>query len=361
MTMSERHMNDGQRSELLASILGQNDSSAVFPWQFALLTAMCTGDIPSALDLPTGLGKTSVMAIWLVARLLGAPVPRRLIYVVDRRAVVDQATREAERLRQWIKDRPVHSQSLDLDKGFLPISTLRGQHVDNREWLEDPSKPAIIVGTVDMIGSRLLFEGYGTSRKMRPYHAALLACDTLFVIDEAHLIPPFEALISSIPPNRTLHSTSVSTDSPPSMRVLALSATQRSAANPALSYSEKDLGHPEVAKRLQAQKHLRILPAVSESSLRDELVKTAWNLYEETAASFATCIVFCDRRDVRWRAAPTPPGRHHALRYAALGESNRSYWRARYANFPVASRRLPVQALGSSPSPPVRLVLPASS
>lgn len=39
-----------------------------------------------------------------------------------------------------------------------------------RKWLEDPASPAIIVGTVDMIVSRLLFEGYGISRKMRPYH-----------------------------------------------------------------------------------------------------------------------------------------------------------------------------------------------
>ena len=61
----------------------------------------------------------------------------------------------------------------------LPISTLRGQHIDNRDWLEDPASPAIIVGTVDMVGSRLLFEGYGTSRKMRPYHAGLLGADAL--------------------------------------------------------------------------------------------------------------------------------------------------------------------------------------
>jgi CRISPR-associated endonuclease/helicase Cas3 len=61
--------------------------------------------------------------------------------------------------------------------GPLPISTSRGQFIDNREWLHDPSKPAIIVGTVDMIGSRLLFSGYGVSQKMRPMHAGLLGVD----------------------------------------------------------------------------------------------------------------------------------------------------------------------------------------
>jgi len=42
----------------------------------------------------------------------------------------------------------------------LAISTLRGEFADNGEWRIDPARPAVIVGTVDMIGSRLLFSGY---------------------------------------------------------------------------------------------------------------------------------------------------------------------------------------------------------
>jgi CRISPR-associated endonuclease/helicase Cas3 len=56
-----------------------------------------------ALDIPTGLGKTATIAVWLVARALGAPLPRRLAYVVDRRAVVDQATEVAEKLWDWVQ------------------------------------------------------------------------------------------------------------------------------------------------------------------------------------------------------------------------------------------------------------------
>lgn len=161
-----------------------------FPWQERLLHRFVDRNPPAVLDLPTGLGKTSVMAIWLLARAAGAKLPRRLVYVVDRRAVVDQATRVADYLHEFVEGRKEVRAALGLDDGGLPVSTLRGKHVDNRKWLEDPSAPAIIVGTVDMIGSRLLFEGYGVSWKMRPYHAGLLGADSLFVLDEAHLAPP---------------------------------------------------------------------------------------------------------------------------------------------------------------------------
>lgn len=49
-------------------------------------------DLPRVIDLPTGLGKTMIMAIWLIARIKHPEkIPTRLIYVVDRRTVVDQA------------------------------------------------------------------------------------------------------------------------------------------------------------------------------------------------------------------------------------------------------------------------------
>ena len=71
-----------------------------FPWQEALYKRFVEGEFPQSCNLPTGLGKTMVIAIWLIA-LAYAPkkVPRRLVYVVNRRTVVDQSTREAEKLR----------------------------------------------------------------------------------------------------------------------------------------------------------------------------------------------------------------------------------------------------------------------
>src|SRR5579872_3971306 len=78
-----------------------------FPWQWALYQRFLAGDFPASCSLPTGLGKTSVIHIWLLA-LAHAPdlVPRRLVYVVNRRTVVDQSTDEALRLRDRLGEVP---------------------------------------------------------------------------------------------------------------------------------------------------------------------------------------------------------------------------------------------------------------
>src|SRR5262245_26180280 len=73
-----------------------------FPWQEELyLSHYLKGNIPASCDIPTGLGKTLVVAIWLIA-LAKDPgkVPRRLVYIVNRRTVVDQTTEEVKKLRQ---------------------------------------------------------------------------------------------------------------------------------------------------------------------------------------------------------------------------------------------------------------------
>ena len=138
-----------------------------FPWQQSLYEGFARGKIPSIADLPTGLGKTSVVAIWLIA-LLTHPdkVPRRLVYVVNRRTVVDQTTAEVERLRKRLCEMP------DLLASLTKLCAVAGGHclplalstlgvVSSRiiaEWCAwIPAQPAVIVGTVDMIGSGLLF------------------------------------------------------------------------------------------------------------------------------------------------------------------------------------------------------------
>lgn len=218
-----------------------------FSWQKRLFSELCNGVVPDALDLPTGIGKTSVIALWLLARVTGAPLPRRLIYVVDRRTVVDQATRYAESLRKNLIGEPGLSTALGLD-GPLPISTLRGQFADNREWLADPAGPSIVIGTVDMIGSRLLFQGYGVSPWMRPMQAGLLAMDSLLVLDEAHLSQPFLRMARTV----------ADMSEEDGLKVMSLSATLGKASGVVFGLNEEDRSEAIVAQRLGATKSLRL-------------------------------------------------------------------------------------------------------
>jgi CRISPR-associated endonuclease/helicase Cas3 len=318
---SEIDPGDKQTLEWLRGALGLEASEAPFPWQLDLLRRFRDGCGVSSLDIPTGLGKTAVMAVWLVARALGAALPRRLVYVVDRRAVVDQATKVAESLRAWVARERGVAEALGVDDRPLPISTLRGQHVDNRVWLEDPSLPAIVVGTVDMVGSRLLFSGYGVSSKMRPYHAGLLGADTLVVLDEAHLVPAFEDLLRQV--ERAADSFGPKDSSlrvlVPPFKLLSLSATGRHTDVTTLTLSDDDRSNSIVKKRLTAKKALSIvdLANVAEGTipedgknaddtdeatkknagpkLADVLARQAWEVTTQGSAQ-VRCLVFCNAR-----------------------------------------------------------------
>ncbi len=286
--------------ELLREALGLDEAGSPFPWQMELLDRFRNGDVPERVDIPTGLGKTAVIAIWLVARALEASLPRRLVYVVDRRAIVDQATEVAVHLREWVERDPWVKRALGLEQRALPISTLRGQYVDNREWLEDPTLPAIIVGTVDMVGSRLLFEGYGVSRKMRPYHAGLLGADCLTVLDEAHLVPPFEHLLRAVA-DETLRPSEGDQACVPRFRLLSLSATMRTRDSQPFGLMDEDLRHEVVRRRLEAKKSLRIERLDEEVKLEEALANHAWRLTDGGKRA-ARVIVYSDSRDVAQKA-----------------------------------------------------------
>ena len=289
-----------------------------FPWQRRLFQRLLAGNLPHAVDIPTGLGKTAVMAIWLLARAAAAPLPRRLVYVVDRRAVVDQATDFAVRLRETLEVEALAHvrRGLGLAGRPLAISTLRGQHVDNREWLDDPTAPAIIVGTVDMVGSRLLFEGYSVSRRMRPYHAGLMGCDTLVMLDEAHLSRPFGALLQTIEIERRPAETDrpestpgqfagrcATVGIPPSFRVLPLSATLDATPGSRAPFTidQEDRANETVRARLGATKTLVVQELDAGVSLDAALAERAWSLAQqaaETAGTPVRVLIYCDARKV---------------------------------------------------------------
>ena len=272
-----------------------------FGWQRRLFEEwLSAGKLPWAVDIPTGLGKTAVMAVWLLARAAGANLPRRLVYVVDRRAVVDQATRFAEQLRGNMPGELAAKLEIEEGADGLAISTLRGGFAGNRDWLDDPVKPAIIVGTIDMIGSRLLFEGYGVSRGMRPYHAGFLGVDTLVLLDEAHLCPPFEALLRQIAGHRDgkLGARPGNEPTAPPFHLISLSATGREAAgmppDSLFALEDRDREEPVVRQRLTARKRLNVTELADARSLVECMTDRAIEL--GGGAPPSRVVVYCNSR-----------------------------------------------------------------
>lgn len=242
-----------------------------FPWQSALFDQFSRGLIPTCVSVPTGLGKTNIVAVWLIALAHGAEVPRRLVYVVNRRTVVDQTTAEVLRLR---KNLPMlKSPSVNA----LAVSTLRGQFADNREWCADPSRPAVIVGTVDMIGSRLVFAGYGVGFKSRPLHAGFLGHDALIVHDEAHLEPAFQKLLEEI--NQEQKRERNRCGGFTQFHVMQLTATTRNdnRANPArwFTLTNDDRAHDIVGRRIKARKRLTLTSVVEDAQVGVKIAEIA--------------------------------------------------------------------------------------
>lgn len=326
--------------------------NAPFPWQQALYARFAAGDIPDACTLPTGLGKTSVIAVWLIA-LANHPdkMPRRLVYVVNRRTVVDQTTDEAVKYRRTLADNgpPWHPVLLDMSDRLralstdptavpLAISTLRGQFADNREWSADPSRPAIICGTVDMIGSRLLFSGYGVGRYVRAHQVGLIGCDTLLVHDEAHLEPPFQKLIETIRDEQK-HEPAPHGDRM-RLKVMELTATSRGVAGgfPSDEEKERNEKHAIVQQRLDAAKTITLH---TDKDVTAKIIKLA-GAYKDSGRAI---LVFVQTPDQVNQVKDKLTGRDYkidAKQIATLTGTMRGYDRDRLATAcPVFARFLP--------------------
>src|SRR5258708_31160222 len=177
-----------------------------FAWQKRLLEqVVAEGRWPDLLDLPTGSGKTAAIDVALFHLALDAARPtsarsalRRIVMVVDRRTVVDQAFARAKKIELALETNgsvlnEVRGRlcSLSGTDSALAVAQLRGGMPRDEAWARRSDQPMVAVSTVDQVGSRLFFRGYGVSDSMRPIHAGLLGNDTLLLLDEVHLSQPF--------------------------------------------------------------------------------------------------------------------------------------------------------------------------
>lgn len=249
-----------------------------FEWQADLADQLIGGSIPDAIDIPTGFGKTSVIHCWAYALAMSSPttpLPRRLCFVVDRRLVVDFAHEEATRLSRILTDssgkvavRTVAERlaSLHLHKTEAPLAVvrMRGGLTWESRWLRRPDQAAVVVGTIDQFGSRLLFRGYGVGDGMRPIDAALVGTDAWLVIDEAHIAEALVKTAESVSTYQSLAGIENRVAHP--LQVTRMSATLESAANgfqPDLERQSRSTRFPESAKaarqRLNAQKPVSLI------------------------------------------------------------------------------------------------------
>lgn len=255
-----------------------------FDWQSRLLRKVVADRAwPRVLDLPTGSGKTTCIDIALFALALDAQeepakrwCPRRVAMVVDRRIVVDQVAERGRKLLHGLVAgdahpvvREVAARLCSLSKeGNAPLDvfTLRGGMPKDDGWARTPDLPLILASTVDQLGSRLLIQGYGVSKGMKPVHAGLLGNDLLLLLDEVHLSQPFADTLNALDELRGRFARS----SPlvPRFHHAFLSATPgASASEPFRLHQNEKSPESALGPRLHAPKPARLLDAVDRANL----------------------------------------------------------------------------------------------
>jgi CRISPR-associated endonuclease/helicase Cas3 len=144
-----------------------------YPYQIRLAE---TPIVSRALRVPTGAGKTAGAVLsWLYRRELRAPdAPTRLIYCLPMRVLVEQTVAEA---RKWVER---------VAPDVLVAPLMGGDLSD--AWTIHPERPAILVGTQDMLLSRALNRGYAANRYAWPQMFGLLNNDCFWVCDEVQLM-----------------------------------------------------------------------------------------------------------------------------------------------------------------------------
>jgi CRISPR-associated endonuclease/helicase Cas3 len=155
--------------------------------------------LPDVVRAPTGTGKTGVILAWLWRRLYGDPegTPRRLVYALPQRSLVDQVAIET---RAWL-DRLGFAEKVALHV------VMGGRGETQGDWRENMHQPAIVVGTVDSLVSKALNRGYGLGRAIFPIDFALVTNGTQWVIDEIQLCPESTTTLRQLSGFAVKHST----------------------------------------------------------------------------------------------------------------------------------------------------------
>ena len=283
-----------------------------FPWQARLADRVARCERwPAEIGVPTGLGKTACLDIaiwWLASQSDRAPglrtAPTRIWWVVNRRLLVDSTAEHARTVADALYDPETTAldatghhviecvaerlRSLWVDAAAPPLDviSLRGGIASRTPT--DPARPTVVLCTLPMYGSRLLFRGYGSSRPS--VDAAMAGTDSLVLLDEAHLAGHLRTLVPALaacnPAARKLLGAKRSRPT-----VVSLTATGNAAQSDRFDLDDDDEAHLDVRQRLDAAKPLHVNVVNGEAARR--LVEATVALIHE-APTPAACLVFCN-------------------------------------------------------------------
>lgn len=283
--------------ELYATATATSDSPGVVPYPYQCRLAE-EAVWPDLLDIPTGMGKTiAVTLAWLWKRryLNDSGTPRRLVWCLPMRVLVEQTQREIQR---WLTNL---DQAGEPGEGKVSVHVLMGGADDLKTWAEHPEEDMILIGTQDMLLSRALMRGYGMSRYLWPVHFAFLHNDAFWVFDEIQLMGaglPTSAQLEAFRRNLAVGS-----------RTLWVSATLNRDWLAAVDFrpfveglrpetlDEVERQLPEVRKRIQAVKRLQpaqtALAAASDKQYLPGLAREVWAAHQ----AGTTTLVILNRVD----------------------------------------------------------------
>ena len=254
---------------------------------FAYQQALAERTWPDALIAPTGLGKTAAVVLgWAWHTVAECPPPRRLVYCLPMRTLVDQTERN---VREWLRrlgeaDMHWKSRLPDPETG---VHVLMGG-IDEPRWFENPEHPAILIGTQDMLLSRALMRGYAMSRFRWPVDFALLHNDAQWVFDEVQLMGSGLATSTQLEGFRRKLGTEIAS------RSLWVSATLHPDWLCTVDFQQsptvwrvpddfpEDAQSPHVRKLIDAPKPIQQTPVAPVSDKKDDLDAYATALAEET-------------------------------------------------------------------------------
>jgi len=249
-----------------------------FPWQREFARRLCVGQAPDFVAVPTGSGKTACLdaAVFALAMQAALPVAdrtqgRRIFFIVNRRVIVDEAYERAGELCKKLRVAAPDSvagrvtaalRGLSGDSEAAPLNRvqLRGGIYRDRSWAGSLLQPMIICSTVDQVGSRLLFRGYGVSPQARPIHAALVSQDSSLIIDEAHISRPFVQTLRWVERYRCHGSADTETVQLP-FQLIQMTATPPAETldDQKITLTLEDYEHPVLRPRLRGAKPARLV------------------------------------------------------------------------------------------------------